>query len=160
KLSRYSKRRIMLAADAAALPVCVLIASWLVHPAGIFWPFWIWALPVAVSLPIFRLAGLYRSVVRFMGRGLVSATLRSVSVSAFVFLLAITWIDGALVGMRVAAAFWLTAVVYVVGSRFGAQWLLHGRHLKGDRVIIYGAGEAGARLVSALAAGDDFLPTA
>jgi hypothetical protein len=53
KLPRTTKRFVMLTADAVAIPAAVLLAAWLTHPAGVFWPLWLWALPLLVCLPMF-----------------------------------------------------------------------------------------------------------
>ncbi len=51
-------------------------------------------------------------------------------------------------------------MVYVVGGRLTVRWLLQSRNAAGDRVVIYGAGDAGAHLVSALQGRGDFVPVA
>jgi FlaA1/EpsC-like NDP-sugar epimerase len=51
-------------------------------------------------------------------------------------------------------------MVYVVGSRLTVRWLLQSRNATGDRVIIYGAGDAGAHLAAALIGRGEFVPVA
>ncbi|MFK8016106.1 MAG: polysaccharide biosynthesis protein [Gammaproteobacteria bacterium] len=56
--------------------------------------------------------------------------------------------------------FWGVCVLYVGGSRFAVRTFLQRRRRRGERVAIYGAGGAGARLGSALIGGQEFLPVA
>jgi FlaA1/EpsC-like NDP-sugar epimerase len=158
KLPRKTKRLVMLAADTVAVPACALIGIWLTHPAGQSWPAWLWVVPLLVCLPMFRATGLYRAIVRFMGLDLTVAALKSVGIGSVAFLLALAWVEGWSVAAHGATAFWFVAMVYVVGSRLTVQWLLQGRRQRGDRVLIYGAGDAGARLLSAISGGEQFLP--
>jgi FlaA1/EpsC-like NDP-sugar epimerase len=60
----------------------------------------------------------------------------------------------------VSAAFWLLGMVYVVGGRLTVRWFLEARNAAGDRVVIYGAGDAGAHLVAALRGRGEFVPIA
>jgi FlaA1/EpsC-like NDP-sugar epimerase len=46
--------------------------------------------------------------------------------------------------------FWVLAVLYMAGSRIGARIFLQAHRAVNERAVIYGAGEAGARLASAL----------
>ena len=56
------------------------------------------------------------------------------------------------------AIYWALALLYVGGSRLLARQLLIQRPRESERVAIFGAGEAGARLAASLFAGRDFLP--
>ena len=58
------------------------------------------------------------------------------------------------------AIYWALALLYVGGSRLLARQVLVLRPRESERVAIFGAGEAGARLASSLYAGRDFLPVA
>jgi FlaA1/EpsC-like NDP-sugar epimerase len=51
-------------------------------------------------------------------------------------------------------------MVYVVGGRLTVRWFLQARNAAGDRVVIYGAGDAGAYLVTALRGRGEFVPIA
>jgi len=162
-LPRSTKRRVMLLADGLALPAGAVIAVWLVRPEILTsLPKWIWLIPLAVGVTGLGLAGFYRSVVRFMGFELVAAGFKTLTLVALVLGLGIAigstagWANA----FRASAAFWLLGMVYVVGSRLTARWLLQSRNAAGDRVVIYGAGDAGAHLVSALQGRGDFTPVA
>ena len=90
----------------------------------------------------------------------VAAAFKTLTLVTLVLAFAIastsSWIDA----VRVAATFWLLGMVYVVGGRLTVRWLLQSRNAAGDRVVIYGAGDAGAHLVTALQGRGDFVPVA
>ena len=160
-LPRSTKKFIMWATDFLALPGCLVAAVWLVTPGSLLrLPPWLWLIPLVVGVPALRYCGFYRSVIRFMGLDLVAAALKSVSIVALVVLLVVTALDNGPDAVRASAAFWLLGMVYIVGSRIAVRWLLQSRNAAGDRVIIYGAGEAGANLASELIGRGDFVPVA
>jgi FlaA1/EpsC-like NDP-sugar epimerase len=160
-LPRGTKRLVMLLADGFALPVSAAIAVWLVRPEIIATlPRSIWFIPLLIGITGLGLAGFYRSVVRFMGFELVAAAFKTMTVVALVLALGIAWADTWPDALRVSATFWLLAMVYVVGGRLTVRWFLQSRNATGARVVIYGAGEAGAHLVSALQGRGDFVAVA
>ncbi|MEO8464165.1 MAG: nucleoside-diphosphate sugar epimerase/dehydratase [Gammaproteobacteria bacterium] len=151
----------MVLADAVALPVSAVIAVWLAEPqAFASVPVWVWAIPFVVGLSGLAFAGFYRSVVRFMGFELVAAAFKTLTVVALVLAAGLGSVDTWPGALRNSATFWLLGMVYVVGSRLTARWLLQTRNAAGDRVVIYGAGDAGAHLVSALQGRGEFVPVA
>jgi FlaA1/EpsC-like NDP-sugar epimerase len=95
-----------------------------------------------------------------MGLELAEAALKSVTVSSVALLLVLLWSTDWPDAARASATFWFLAMVYVVGSRLAVQWLFQLRNAKGDRVVIYGAGDAGAHLAAALAGRGAFVPVA
>jgi FlaA1/EpsC-like NDP-sugar epimerase len=160
-LPRSTKRLVMLLADGLSLPASAAIAVWLVRPEILMeLPRWIWFIPLLIGITGLGLAGFYRSVVRFMGFELVAAAFKTMTLVALVLALGIAWVDTWSDAMRASATFWLLGMVYVVGGRLTVRWFLQSRNAAGDRVIIYGAGEAGAHLVSALQGRGDFVPVA
>ena len=160
-MPRSQKRLVMLLADALALPASALAAAWLVSPAVIdFLPAVAWAVPVAVSLLVLGASGAYRSVVRFLGFELVVTAFRALTLAASALLLVIVWMDNWSDALRVSAAFWLLGMVWVVGGRLTVRWFLQARNVVGEPVIIYGAGDAGAHLVTALRGRGAFMPVA
>jgi FlaA1/EpsC-like NDP-sugar epimerase len=148
-------------ADALALPLCLLIAVWLVRPEIlVHLPSWIWLLPLVLGVSALGFAGFYRSVVRFMGFELVEASFKALTLVSVVVALGIVLVETWPNALRTSATFWLLGMVYVVGSRLTVGWLLRTRNADGDRVVIYGAGEAGAHLVSALQGRGEFVAIA
>jgi FlaA1/EpsC-like NDP-sugar epimerase len=160
-LPRSTKRMVMFLADGMALPASAAIAVWLAGPQTIAaLPRSIWFIPLVIGIPGLWLAGFYRSVVRFMGFELVAAAFKTMTLVALVLVVGIAWADAWFDALRVGATFWLLAMVYVVGGRLTVRWFLQSRNAAGDRVVIYGAGEAGAHLVSALHGRGDFVAVA
>ena len=152
-LPRSTKRLVMLLADGLALPASAVIAVWLVRPEILAsLPKWIWLIPLVGRrhrlgprrfLPLGRpLHGVRARSSRLSRR---SRSSRSCSGSASAG--STRWPDA----FRASAAFWLLGMVYVVGSRLTVAGCCRARNAAGDRVVIYGAGDAGAHLVSALA---------
>src|SRR5688572_24283022 len=160
-LPRGTKQLIMLLADGLALPGCLLLAVWLVTPeiAPIL-PVWLWAVPPVIGVTALRISGFYRSVVRFMGLDVAQAAFKVTSWVALTLLACVTLVDKWPDGLRVAASFWFLSMVYLVGSRLVVRGILQSRNATGDRVVIYGAGEAGAHLISALLGRGEFVPVA
>jgi FlaA1/EpsC-like NDP-sugar epimerase len=160
-LPRRTKRLVMFVADVLALPGCLALAFWLVTPGIQSRPAWIWAVPAIIGLPVLRLSGFYRSVVRFMGLELTTAALKGVTLVSLVLLMlcfaeAYEWRDA----VRASVTFWLLGIVYIVGSRLAVRWALQSRNAGGECVVIYGAGDAGAHLATTLIGRGDFVPVA
>ena len=148
----------MLLADVVVLPTCLVAAVWLVTPdVLVALPAWLWAVPVVIGLPALRIWGFYRSVIRFMGLELVEAAVKGVTLYRLRCCFASRPSTIGPMRFRASATFWLLGMVYVVGSRLTVRWLLQSRNAAGDRVVIYGAGDAGAHLVSALAGRGEFV---
>lgn len=162
-LPRRTKRLIMLVADAVMIPLA-LWSAFFVYSGELVpdreLPLWLFPLTLLFSVPAFIRLGLYRAVVRFMGGRVVVAVLKGVSLS--VVLLALVALAAGLRAhtMQILVIYWTFALLYVGGSRFIMRAYLQRQRRPGDRVAIYGAGEAGARLAAALAGGQEFLPVA
>jgi FlaA1/EpsC-like NDP-sugar epimerase len=160
-LPRSTKRHVMLLADGVALPISAVVAIWLVHPELLpTLPGWVWVIPPVLGVSGLGLTGFYRSVVRFMGFELVAAAFKTLTLVAVLLGVGIAAVEPWYDALRASATFWLLGMVYVVGSRLTARWFLHTRNAAGDRVVIYGAGDAGAHLVSALQGRGEFVPVA
>ncbi|WP_011301484.1 MULTISPECIES: polysaccharide biosynthesis protein [Cupriavidus] len=167
-LPRRQKIALMVCADLIALPVCFSLALFLragntelLHQYG-FLPSLIIS---ACTIPVFSYSGLYRMVVRY-------------------FDLRVLWVSGASLACLVALTYalsylvtighlprtglliyWFIAFSYVVISRFLARAVItraQQRKQTGDRdvlrVAIFGAGEAGAQLATAMRASSGHRP--
>ncbi|MGH8494715.1 MAG: polysaccharide biosynthesis protein [Gammaproteobacteria bacterium] len=162
-LPRKTKRLIMILADAIMIPLALWSAFFIY--SGTFTltrelPLWLFPAALILSVPIFIRLGLYRAVVRFMGGRVVVAVAKGVSIS--VVLLALVALAGGLRAhtLQILIIYWAFALLYVGGSRFIMRAYLQKQRNPADRVAIYGAGEAGARLAASLAGGQEFLPVA
>ena len=164
-LPRAAKQLIMVAADAIMLPLCLWAAIALkqeglavdVATCGA-----IFVTAVASAVMTFWFLGLYRSVIRFMGPQAMGAVIAGVSVSALAaaFTVHARAIPG--VALSTLAIYWAWALLYVAGSRFAVRHAFTHTY-KGStakRVVIYGAGTAGAKLCAVLLGGPDFVPVA
>ena len=140
----------MMAADAAALPACLYLSGALTVTGSPPWSVLAAVTAAVTGVACMRMSGFYRSVVRFMGTELLFSAVRCIAGVAIVLLLCAVIFDFAVIPVRQIAVFWLMGVVYIVGSRTVAGVVLHSGSVPGDRVLIYGAGEAGVRLASAI----------
>jgi FlaA1/EpsC-like NDP-sugar epimerase len=164
KLSRPTKRIIMVGADAVMLPAALLLAVFLKFdrlssPAQITS---LLACATATGVGVFSVLGFYRAVIRFMGVRAIGRMVAGVvlAVVGLGFCSALGLSPP--VPAALLAIYCAIALLYVGGSRFVVRYLfLHGRKPGSvKRVAIYGAGEAGARLSSVLMGGPDFEPVA
>lgn len=161
-LSRDKKQVTMVFADAVGIFACVYAAGWLlfgdeaaVLPLGV-----LAAVALIFTIPLSWSLGHYRSIIRYMGLDLFVAGFRTALMSAFV-----VGSVGLMTGLvaapvRWAAVYGALLLIFVIGSRMVARMFLNRRNLYREQVIIYGAGEGGARLAAALLSGDDYLPVA
>lgn len=165
QLSRRTKRLIAIITDATIIVVALAGTLLLVHQQDasilVERPVLFLAV-VGAAIPVFTQQGLYRAIIRFIGARMVFAVLRSVTLVAMVLAVA-----GFLLGqdrpstvISTALIFWAFALLGIVGGRFAMRIYLMRQPLPGERVAIYGAGEAGAHLVAALAGGNQFVPVA
>lgn len=166
-LSRPLKQALMLAGD-----ICLLtFAVWAAYALR----FGEWFLPnreqaflmlVAplIALPIFLKAGLYRSVIRYMGEHALWSIMKGMTLAALIwavlaFMTQMTGAGG--VPRAVPVLYWLLGVVFIGGARFTARWMLWlpvRERFAGRQVLIYGAGDAGRQLAATLRQGREFFP--
>lgn len=165
-LSRFKKQLIAVTADLIFLPLTFCLAIILrydvVNPNLFLSYFWIIVAAPIVAIPIFIKTGLYRAVIRFIDQKIVYVVVFGVTLSVAV-LLALAGLLTHMAGISrgVFGIYWVSALTYVVASRFLARGvLLHQMGRRHTRVAIYGAGKAGVQLASALRAGREYLPVA
>ncbi|MGI9232882.1 MAG: polysaccharide biosynthesis protein [Woeseiaceae bacterium] len=150
----------MISADVVSYVAGAIISFWIIYGTTEFdSPVLTVAFAAAVvSIPVHWAFGLYASIVRYMGLALIIVGLRSTFVVT-----AIVMVIGDFAGIlsapiRVGVVLWAFSLILVVGGRLAARMFLSRRNANREAVIIYGAGRAGAQLVSALMSGDDYLP--
>ncbi len=128
-----------------------------------------------ICLPVNIRLGLYRAVLRFVGPQVTLTILRTTVLSVTGIILS-TYVLGWSVPRSIPFLFGLILLFMLGISRYGARYWLAGHKLKdilltpfsiagksgqvqrGKPVAIYGAGEAGCQLVSALDRGWEFRP--
>jgi FlaA1/EpsC-like NDP-sugar epimerase len=165
QLPRRAKRVINILADGLLITLALVVALLVNHPgtlAVIADRWFLFAVAIIAAITIFSQQGLYRAVMRFIGTRMVFAVLRSVTIVAVVVALASAWFVGDSLANAVATGltFWAFALLAVAGGRILMRIFLLRQDTPGERVAIYGAGEAGAGLVATLMGGNDCVPVA
>jgi FlaA1/EpsC-like NDP-sugar epimerase len=153
----------MLSADAVCIPVALWTALLLKTgelPAEIAAALWLYAVAVLASTPIFIRLGLYRAVVRFIGPKAIVAVVSGVTASALVLAAINAFLGDRGIPFAAIGIYWALALVYVGGSRILVRSLMNARQVGPDRVVVYGAGAAGAQAAAALRLGGKFDPVA
>jgi FlaA1/EpsC-like NDP-sugar epimerase len=154
ELPRRLKRLISVCTDCVMIPLALWTAiSLKLGQAELNladWPAFLAV--IAISIPIFVRAGLYRAVIRFLGHKAVFAVALSVAVTAIILGIVGTLLQIPALNWSVVAIYAAVALLYVAGSRFVVRYYLLRRYLMPTvaRVAIYGAGEAGANLSNLL----------
>ena len=113
-------------------------------------------LAIALSVPIFTLAGVYRTIFRYSGAAALLTITQATLVYGVVYATIITVIQIDAVPRTVGIIQPVLAFLFIATSRVVASWWLGGNYArlvkrKPDRaVMIYGAGSAGRQLFQAL----------
>ncbi len=158
-LSGFSKRFLVAVLDIALL----LVASWAsfaILYADFFVPsrtqMLLSLLGVAITIPVFAQAGLYRAVIRYMGEQALWTVVKAVAVATLVWVAIIHFSGYANhegIPHSVMVIYWILATTVTVTSRLAMRefiWRPVRSSFSGDNVLVYGAGDAGAQLVDAL----------
>jgi len=164
ELPRPTKRIISVIADTVMMPLALWAASSLKSGRPAFsvddWPAYLAV--VCVSIPIFVRLGLYRAVIRFLGHNAMFAVALAIGVSGVVLGIIGFAAKLPMLSPSIVTIYSCLSLLYVAGSRFLVRYYLLTRYLQPTvaRVAIYGAGDAGARLSTALATTRAFDPLA
>src|SRR5207237_4028861 len=125
-LPRQTKRLIMLAADAVAIPTAFWAAlvlkfdrldPYLEQNLAYF------AVAVTSALFFFSVFGLYRAVIRFMGPRAMMTVALGVSLSVLVVVAFDRFAATAQIPLSAFAIYWALALLYASGSRFIVRYL-------------------------------------
>ena len=156
-MSPRAKVWVMIGGDAVFLPLCMLASvSFRLGSLGsaLETALHVQVMLALLTLPVLGIAGLYRTVVRYIDlRVLAAASASLAAVVLLVFSLALLF-QVQVLPRSALLIFWFVAFAYVVTSRFVARALLR-RGLKHGsrprmRTAIYGAGNAGAQLAQTM----------
>ena len=156
-LSPRAKLAVMIGADALFLPLFLFAAIVMrlgsVELAAKTEPLVLLAIGW-LTLPVLGMAGLYRTVVRYIDlRVIAASSLALAAVVLAIFCLALAF-DVHVIPRSALLIYWFVAFTYVITSRFIARVLLRqgvgraGR--RRVRTAIYGAGDAGAQLAQTM----------
>ena len=162
QLPRTTKQLLMLVADAVGILGCVLLAAWvqLLDTSNASGFVTLAAGTLVVAHVLARLLGFYHSIVRYLGMGLLMAGGQvaagsAIALAGFAELTGMTTMP-----IRLAVVYGAFCGLYLVGSRYLAQYFLVHKSGNTQNVIIYGAGAAGARVVQAMQGNHAFAPVA
>jgi len=143
----------------------IRLGHWYFPEEGLIWT--IFGAPL-VATPIFVRFGLYRAVIRYIGFKALWAVVQAVSLYVLIwglvgFMMAVDGIPRSVVLIN-----WALSLLAIGGLRVVARWILtEGSQVskvrsddKGNcrRVLVYGAGDAGVQLVSALKHSKEYCP--
>ena len=163
-LPRPVKQVVAFGTDAIGFALCAIGVAWLLFSGELatVQVAWISLATIVGALLLAWSQGLYRSVVRYMGLDLFVAGAKTAAGSALVGAAFLFSANVAGAPLRWAVAYWGMAFIYICSSRYLARlFLIHRRSpFERERVIIYGAGSAGAQLAITLLGDDEFLPVA
>ena len=163
-LPRPAKRAIVMVVDVGLAVFSVWIAFYL--RLGYFQPVFeerdgLSLLPaiivaVVVSIPIFVIFGLYRTIFRYSGAPAVLAVTKAIAVYGVIFASVFTLVGVAGVPRTIGLLQPVVLFLLVALSRFVARFWLGGMYIERlrqgnkPRALIYGAGDAGRELAAAL----------
>ena len=186
-LPRAHKRALQVAADVVLVWLALWLAFYLrLEDVGAIEPFGghlrVFLLAPVLTLPFFVVLGLYRAVLRYVGRHALITIGKAVTLAALVFWLVVLALPAQQppVPRSVPLIYWATAMLLLGGLRlvmrnvFLGEWTPLPPAVRGvrgvphrvegaqerPRVVVYGAGSAGNQLVSALRAGRELRPMA
>ena len=154
----------MLLADGVMVPAALWSAfalkyDSLVPPVGEIATLFLVAL--LSTIPVFSWLGLYRAIVRFLGPRAIYAVLGGVTISAALLGLYDLVSPATSVPPSVLIMYWALALLYTGGSRLLMRNVFMSQvGREGERVVIYGAGDAGARLSTVLFGSNECRPVA
>ncbi|WP_338847401.1 nucleoside-diphosphate sugar epimerase/dehydratase [Massilia sp. W12] len=167
-LSRFRKQLLALLLDLFLLPAIFCFAIWLRYDGlhiGLLRQYQslIIAAPL-LAAPVFIRLGLYRAVIRFIDHKIVSVIMLGVAISVVAMAAVAAFFHVHELSRGVLVIYAVSAIVYVLASRFLARFLiLRGADPDAEDaipVLIYGAGKAGTQLAGALLAGQTYRPLA
>jgi FlaA1/EpsC-like NDP-sugar epimerase len=153
--SRFRKRLVVVCLD-----LCLAVLStWLAftlrldawhRPSGMEWV--VYAIAPVLAIPIFVKFGLYRAIFRYTGVAAILATSKAVGLYGLAlapFILVLFLWEGVPRSLCILQP--VIFLLLVAGSRtLGWQWLAGKAGKRSKRLLIYGAGSAGAQTAAAL----------
>jgi FlaA1/EpsC-like NDP-sugar epimerase len=166
-LPRGLKQGLLIAVDGLLIVFCVwaAFALRLGEPWSFFFRNAIWLVPlmVVLTLPAFYVLGFYRSVIRYVSGHVFFDAAKGVGVGALLSLAVWELAQGPVVPRSAWLIYGLLAVLTVGAFRLllrGYVSVPRGAYAAGERVVIYGAGDAGAQLAVALQHSREYRPVA
>ena len=150
-LTRQSKRRVMFGADLTAYAATALFVSSYLYGSRFSAQQYglIAAVAVFTGLLVGWRMGIYNTVVRYIGLEFFHRANMTVAVAAIATALSARPLGMSLDAVKWALMFWTLMVLYICYSRYlSRSYLNQGKsRAQREKVVIYGAGAAGAQLV-------------
>ena len=103
-----------------------------------------------IAIPIFYLFGLYRSLIRYSNYQSILTVMSAVSCYTLIWFAAVFSVNLIVKPYDFLVINWLISVFSIGGIRYIARWLLSAKAKKNSNALIYGAGDSGAQLLSAM----------
>jgi FlaA1/EpsC-like NDP-sugar epimerase len=162
-LPRTAKISIAIAADAAAVPILLLIAVALRRAsltAALHLPAYLYATACLVAVTSFWAIGMYRAVFRFITHGALHTGFPGVGLAVLLLAAANFTVLGAPITSNALMIFGALLLLYLFVTRSLVRELLTYRRNSGERVLIYGAGCTGVQLLRSLRDAGHYAPIA
>lgn len=162
-LSRFYKRLVSILIDVLGLLFIAVLAVWLrlgeVNVSLAPYVMAIVILPL-IALLVMITQGLYRAVIRYIGHRFALTVFRAVSLTFLIWATTIFMLDLDYPRSAILIA-WLSALFYVAFTRIVARWMLSDWLNKTGQasrqpIVIFGAGDSGKQLLSAMAKSSDY----
>ena len=130
-------------------------------PAEFLRLWWLTVVAAAGGIPVLWIIGLYREVTRHSTPNLLIHVVQGTAISALVITLAMYWAADPSAPRSLPVLYFLVATALVGGARWALRSAFGRIHAEErEPVIIYGAGVAGARLLTALGSMGRYRPIA
>lgn len=164
--NRWQKRLMMMTLDVILLPLAIWSSFAL--RLGTWDPplkdgQWLLIIVPVITIPLFIKLGLYRAIIRFISaHQAVMVVLQGITISTMTLALITLLADWKGIPRSVFPIYWGTAFFFVGGSRYIARQYYAHRQRRSHKtnVIIYGAGESGIQLATALINNPGYRPVA
>jgi FlaA1/EpsC-like NDP-sugar epimerase len=152
----------MVLSDTIGFVGCVVACSWisLINAGTMSNLIFAATVTFAFGAAIARYLGFYHSIVRYLGMNLLLASAQVAIGSGIAFAILTWWTGMATQPLKVVVIYASFCGLYLVGSRYTAQYFLIRNSPEKTNVIIYGAGESGARVVQAMDGNSSLTPVA
>jgi FlaA1/EpsC-like NDP-sugar epimerase len=162
-LPRNAKMTIALAADAAAVPVLLMLAVALRRASfteALHLPSYLYLTACLVAVSSFWAIGMYRAVFRFITHGALHTAFLGVALAVSVLAVCNFTVLGRPIGFNALIIYGALLLLYLFASRSLVREALNYRRHTGQRVVIYGAGCAGVQLLRSLRDAGQYQPAA
>jgi FlaA1/EpsC-like NDP-sugar epimerase len=161
-LPRKTKQALLIVIDAMSVVLCLFLAFF-IRLGEWFYPadnsvllIIIFASPL-IALPTFFLFDFYRNIVRYISFQTLWIILKGTLMYSALWGLVTFMASIDQIPRSVILINWLLVLSAISGPRFFARWLLSDSNVS-NKVLIYGAGEAGRQLSTALKASKEYMP--